>query len=175
PWHYARKVEALLGAAGPALTLGADVMAGFPGETDAEFEGTLAFLRGLPIGYLRLFPFSPRPGTAGWALHAAKPVSPRLMEERMAALRALARQKSAAHRRQFFGQALDAITLHTPPELAARNRTAALTENFLPVELTGSLPANQLVKVRVRGLSDELALVAEPALEAGPAAHSDSQ
>ena len=70
PWHYAEKVEALLRAAGPELTLGADVMVGFPGETDAEFEETLDLIRALPFGYLHLFPFSPRPGTRGWALHA---------------------------------------------------------------------------------------------------------
>ncbi len=59
PWHYAEKVAALVDAAGADLTLGADVMAGFPGETDAEFEETLAFIRSLPFGYLHLFPFSP--------------------------------------------------------------------------------------------------------------------
>ena len=74
PWHYAEKVAALLRAAGPELTLGADVMVGFPGETDAEFEETVAFIRSLPFGYLHLFPFSPRPGTRAWALHAERPV-----------------------------------------------------------------------------------------------------
>ena len=63
PWHYAEKVRALVDAAGPDLTLGADVMVGFPGETDSEFEETLAFVRALPFGYLHLFPFSARPGT----------------------------------------------------------------------------------------------------------------
>ena len=70
PWHYAEKVDALVRAAGPELTLGADVMVGFPGETDGEFEETLELVRALPFGYLHLFPFSPRPGTRGWALHA---------------------------------------------------------------------------------------------------------
>jgi threonylcarbamoyladenosine tRNA methylthiotransferase MtaB len=158
PWHYADKVAALVHAAGPELTLGADVMAGFPGETEREFEETLAFLRALPIGYLHLFPFSPRPGTPGWALHDASPVAPEVVTERMVALRALAAEKSLAHRKRFVGRELPAITLHTPAAIAAQGRTAALTENFLPVELTGRLSANQLVTVRVAGLNakDEL-------------------
>jgi threonylcarbamoyladenosine tRNA methylthiotransferase MtaB len=163
PWHYAEKVEALLGAAGSALTLGADVMVGFPGETDAEFEQTAAMIRALPFGYLHLFPFSPRPGTRGWALHAQNPVAPLAVEERMAALRALAAEKSAAHRRRFAGQELDAITLHTPAAVAARGKTAALTENFLPVEMEGRCAANELVRVRVTGWNAEGALTAEPA------------
>jgi threonylcarbamoyladenosine tRNA methylthiotransferase MtaB len=115
PWHYAEKVSALLGAAGPDLTLGADVMVGFPGETDREFEETLSFVRTLPFGYLHLFPFSPRPGTPGWALHAASPVPPAAVEERMAALRTLAAEKTRVHRSRFIGLQLAAITLHSPP------------------------------------------------------------
>ncbi|MGO9939247.1 MAG: MiaB/RimO family radical SAM methylthiotransferase [Terracidiphilus sp.] len=152
PWHYAEKVAALVRAAGPELTLGADVMVGFPGETDAEFEETLEFVRALPFGYLHLFPFSPRPGTRAWALHAADPVAVEVVVERMAAMRALAAEKSLAHRQAFVGQELDAITLHTPEALAQLGRTSALTENFLPVEVDGSLPANQSVRVRVTGI-----------------------
>lgn len=155
PWHYAEKVKALFRVVGPELTLGADVMAGFPGETDAEFAETVALIEALPFGYLHLFPFSPRPGTRGWALHAERPVPAAVVEERMAALRALAAQKSETHRRCFVGRELEAITLHTPAELEARNRTSALTENFLPVEIEGQLPANRLVRVRVTGLDAE--------------------
>jgi len=153
PWHYADKVAALFRAAGLALTLGADVMAGFPGETDGEFEETLELIRALPFGYLHLFPFSPRPGTPGWAMHAERPVPTAAVEERMKALRSLAAEKVRAHREQFVGRELEAITLHTPSELTARGLTAALTENFLPVELTGRLSANRLVRVRVTGLN----------------------
>jgi threonylcarbamoyladenosine tRNA methylthiotransferase MtaB len=160
PWHYAARVAALVRAAGSDLTLGADVMAGFPGETDREFEETLAFLRSLPIGYLHLFPFSPRPGTPGWALHTASPVASEVVAGRMAALRALAAEKSREHRRRFLGRELPAITLHTPPALAAQGRTAALTENFLPVHLSGRFPANQLVTVRVTGLNTNHELTA---------------
>jgi len=160
PWHYTEKVAALVQAAGPELTLGADVMAGFPGESDAEFEETLAFIRSLPFGYLHLFPFSPRPGTPGWAMHAERPVPAAAVVERMAALRELATQKSETHRRCFIGKELEAITLHTPAEIAARVRTAALTDNFLPVEIEGTYAANRLMRVRVTGLNADLALEA---------------
>jgi threonylcarbamoyladenosine tRNA methylthiotransferase MtaB len=160
PWHYAEKVAALMRAAGPELTLGADVMVGFPGETDSEFTQTLEMVRAVPFGYLHLFPFSPRPGTRAWALHAEQPVQAAVVEERMAALRALATQKSETHRRWFVGRELEAITLHTPVPLASRVCTAALTENFLPVELQSKLPANRLVRVRVTGLTSEGTLVA---------------
>jgi threonylcarbamoyladenosine tRNA methylthiotransferase MtaB len=161
PWHYVEKVEALRKAVGPELTLGADVMVGFPAETDSEFEETLELVRALPFGYLHLFPFSPRPGTRAWALHAERPVPPAVAEERMAALRAVATEKSEAHRRRFVGRELEAITLHTPAELTGRGRTAALTENFLPVELDGAVAANRLLRVRGSGLNAKGILLAE--------------
>jgi threonylcarbamoyladenosine tRNA methylthiotransferase MtaB len=161
PWHYVEKVEALRRACGPELTLGADVIVGFPGETDAEFEETVALVRALPFGYLHLFPFSPRPATIGWALHDERPVPAEAVAERMAVLRALAAQKCETHRRYFVGRELEAITLHTPGEMEARGRSAALTENFLPMELEGRLEANRLVRVRVTGLNAEGTLVAK--------------
>jgi threonylcarbamoyladenosine tRNA methylthiotransferase MtaB len=155
PWHYAAKVQNLIAAAGPNLTIGADVMVGFPGESDSEFEETLAFLRSLPFGYLHLFPFSPRPRTPGWALHAASPVPAAVVMERMAQLRALAAEKMLAHRRSFVGRTLPAITLHTPAEVASHARTAAITENFLPVDLEGRFAANQLVRARIKSVDHE--------------------
>lgn len=163
PWHYVKKVEDLLQAAGPELTLGADVMVGFPGETDAEFEETVALIRVLPFGYLHLFPFSPRPGTRGWEQHAASPVPPQAVDERMETLRALAAEKSRAHRVRFIGRELEAITLHTPSALARQNCTSALTENFLPVELAGQQRANQLRRIRITAINKDGGLQAEDA------------
>ena len=168
PWHYEEKVCALVSAAGPELTLGADVMIGFPGETDSEFEETLELIRKLPFGYLHLFPFSPRPGTRAWALHAEHPVAPRAVEERMATLRSLALKKTRAHRGSFAGRELEAITLHTPPEVESMGRTSALTENFLPVELEGRLAANRLVRVRIAGMNDKGDLHGIPAVAKPP-------
>ncbi|HEY2468337.1 MAG TPA: MiaB/RimO family radical SAM methylthiotransferase [Terracidiphilus sp.] len=163
PWHYAEKVAELLDAAGPGLTLGADVMVGFPGETDREFQESCEFIRSLPFGYLHLFPFSPRPGTRAWALNAENPVPSTVVNERMATLRALAAEKTRSHRAQFVGAELEAITLHTPPPIAGVGRTSALTENFLPVELACELPANQLIRTRIRGLALDETLVGVPA------------
>ena len=153
PWHYAEKVAALVRAAGPGLTLGADVMAGFPGETESEFEETLALISSLPFGYLHLFPFSPRPGTPAWTLYAESPVPAAIVEERMKALRSLAAEKSRTHRARFVGHEVEAITLHTPADESEAERTLALTENFLPMEIKSRMPANRLVRVRVTGLN----------------------
>lgn len=168
PWHYAEKVAGLIRAAGPALTIGADVMVGFPGETEREFRESYDFIRSLSFGYLHLFPFSPRPGTRAWTLHAENPVAAAVVNERMVALRALAAEKTRAHRSEFIETNLDAITLHTPPALADSGCTSAVTDNFIPVELTGSLQANRLLPIRITGIAPDNTLLAR----AVPSTHS---
>ena len=162
PWHYVEKVAALLDAAGPHLTVGADVMVGFPGETDREFEETCQLLRDLPFGYLHLFPFSPRPGTPGWAMHTESPVPPAVVEERLARLRSLAEDKVRAHRSRFLAMSLDCITLNTPAAANGRGSTLALSENFLPVEIGSHLPPNRFINVLVTAVGPDLALFAMP-------------
>jgi len=152
PWHYAEKAAALLEAV-PELALGADVMVGFPNESEAEFRETCDFIAGQSFAYLHLFPFSPRPGTRGWELHRQAPVAPQAVTERMAELRALAVSKSQSFRAKFVGCTLPTLTLHTSAQVAAEGRTSALTDNYLPVELDGILPANQLVDVHVTGIN----------------------
>jgi threonylcarbamoyladenosine tRNA methylthiotransferase MtaB len=160
PWHYEQKVTALLDAIGPDLTLGADVMVGFPGETDREFEETCRIIRELPFGYLHIFPFSARPGTPGWQMHAESPVPPRVVTERQATLVTLARDRMLAHRSRFAANSLRAITLHTPDPLRSVGRTLGLTDNFLPVEIEGGIAANRFTQIRVTGLTPDLVLTA---------------
>ena len=145
PWHYAEKVEALLRAAGPELTLGADVMVGFPGETDAEFEETLALMRALPFGYLHLFPFSPRPGTPGWALHAEQPVPPRPSRSAWPRYARWLRKRAARTEGALSAGSWRRSRCTRRRSLQPQGRTAALTRTFLPVELEGRLEANRLV------------------------------
>jgi threonylcarbamoyladenosine tRNA methylthiotransferase MtaB len=152
PWHYEQKIAALVEAAGPELAVGADVMVGFPGESEGEFRETYDLVAGLPFAYLHLFPFSPRPGTRGWELNRQSPVATQAVAERMAALRDLIGGKTHRFRAGFVGKTLPAITLHTPEQMAAQGRTSALTDNFLPVEITEVIPSNQLVPVRITAL-----------------------
>src|SRR5580693_3625631 len=60
--HYARRLE-WISAWLPDAAIGADVIAGFPGETEADHRATMDFLRAQPLTYLHVFSFSPRPGT----------------------------------------------------------------------------------------------------------------
>jgi threonylcarbamoyladenosine tRNA methylthiotransferase MtaB len=154
PWHYEQKVAALVDAAGRELAIGADVMVGFPGETDAEFRETYDMIARLPLTYLHLFPFSPRPGTRGWELHRESPVASQTVSERMATLRDLAAEKGDRFRAGLVGCTLPAITLHTAAAVAVRGRTSVLTDNYLPVEMDGVEPANRLVQVRLEGMKE---------------------
>src|SRR5579864_286294 len=62
PWHYREKIEKIR-AAMPTAAIGTDVMVGFPGEIDAEFEATRRIIKDLPFTYLHVFTYSARPGT----------------------------------------------------------------------------------------------------------------
>ena len=76
PWHYREKIEKIR-AAMPTAAIGADVMVGFPGETDAEFEATRRMIEDLPFTYLHVFTYSPRPGTPAAAMPNQVPVHAR--------------------------------------------------------------------------------------------------
>ena len=106
--HYAERVN-LIRRLLPDAAIGADVIVGFPGETDAEFRTTFEFIERLPLTYLHVFSFSTRPGTAAAALSDAVPLQ--TIRERARALRELAGRKSAAFRASLFGSTMRALTL----------------------------------------------------------------
>ncbi len=99
-WHtredYRRRALEIAAATG-AIGLGADVVVGFPGETDRDHERTVALVEELPFTYLHVFPYSPRSGTAAAALTGRVPE--RVAGERSRELRALAAVKGARHAR----------------------------------------------------------------------------
>ena len=142
PWHYADRIERIRRAM-PDAAIGADVMVGFPGETDDDFEQTRALIERLPFTYLHVFTYSSRPGTPSVEMPEQVPVQ--LARERNRALRELAASKKQGFMRSFIGRELEAITLTRFDGQA----TEALTDNFLKVRVTGRHPANQLVGVRV--------------------------
>jgi len=91
----------------PDLAIGLDLIAGFPGESEAEFANTLALLEALPVTHLHVFPYSKRPGTPA-ALMAAQ-VAPEVIKARAAHLRALGSAKMDAFTRSFIGRELEVV------------------------------------------------------------------
>jgi threonylcarbamoyladenosine tRNA methylthiotransferase MtaB len=134
--HYADRIERARRLM-PDAAIGADVMVGFPGETDAEFEESRAFIASLPFTYLHVFTYSERPGTdaAGAAAQVPMPVR----KERNRILRGLAARKNLAFRSSMVGRTLSAVTL----------AGGALTGNYLTVELAAPRRPNQLLDLRI--------------------------
>ncbi len=140
PRHYADRVQRARRLM-PDAAIGADVMTGFPGETDALFEESRQFIESMPLTYLHVFTYSERPGTKAVTMEGAVPMDVR--HERNRILRELGEAKSKAFRSRFIGRRLSAVTLEQP-------RTA-LTTNFLRVELDRDIPANQLIEIEFHG------------------------
>jgi threonylcarbamoyladenosine tRNA methylthiotransferase MtaB len=150
PWHYREKIEKIRGAM-PDAAIGADVMVGFPGETDAEFEETRQSVEELPFTYLHVFTYSARPGTP--AAGMAKQVPVQLARERNRILRELAAGKKQIFLESFVGCTVEAITLSKDGD-AAREFTEALTDNYLSVLVPEKIEPNQWVRARVSHLLD---------------------
>ena len=140
PWHYREKIEKIHAAMSHAA-IGADVMVGFPGETDAEFEATRKMIENLPFTYLHVFTYSPRPGTP--ATDMAKHVPVHIARERNRILRELASEKKRAFMRNFIGKTVEAITLNVAGNDAEGEFTEALSDNYLKIRLRGRHDPNR--------------------------------
>ena len=141
PRHYAGRVlraRRLM----PDAAIGADVMAGFPGETDTEFDESRAFIESLPFTYLHVFTYSERPGTP--AAEAPDQVPMHVRHERAHNLRELAAKKNLEFRCRMIGRKLSVVTLVEP--------RAALSDNYLKVQLASFRPANEMIEIEIGGL-----------------------
>jgi threonylcarbamoyladenosine tRNA methylthiotransferase MtaB len=148
PWHYAEKVRKIHEAM-PDAAIGADVMVGFPGETDELFEESRSFIEHLPFTYLHVFTYSSRPGTPSASMPDQVPVH--VARERNRVLRELAAQKNLEFRRKFIGQTLDVITLQAGGE----GWTEALSDNYLKVKLLGQHAPNVAMEAMIAEVQDE--------------------
>jgi threonylcarbamoyladenosine tRNA methylthiotransferase MtaB len=129
----------------PSAGLGTDVLAGFPGETDEDFERTCDVVRQAPLTYMHVFPFSRREGTDAFGLPLQ--ISPDVIQQRTAVLRRMSQEKNLAFRRSFMGQVLPALTLAKEEELGD---SVVLTENYIHARVAGHrIPPNRLVRVRI--------------------------
>ena len=144
PRHYADRVlkaRALM----PDAAIGADVMVGFPGETDAEFEESRQFIDSLPFTYLHVFTYSERPGTPA-AEERGAGAHGRCARSATACCASWRPAKNLAFRERMVGRTLSAVTLH--------ETGIALTENYLKVELAAGREANALIDVKIAGVTD---------------------
>jgi threonylcarbamoyladenosine tRNA methylthiotransferase MtaB len=153
PWHYREKIQKIH-AAMPTAAIGADVMVGFPGETEFEFEETRQMIEELPFTYLHVFTYSARPGTPAAEMKNQVPVH--LARERNRILRELAAEKKLAFMRGFVGKTIEAITLNVIGNDAEGEFTEALTDNYLKLRLRGCHAANVWRDAAISGVSDGL-------------------
>lgn len=105
--EYYGELVGRLHAEFPEAAIGADVLTGFPGESEKQFENTCEFIEKLPLSYLHVFPFSPRPGAA--AADFADRVEAEELKRRAALLQALCRRKKRAFREALVGKTLDVL------------------------------------------------------------------
>src|SRR6266446_4878172 len=157
--HYARRVE-LIHDRLPHAAIGADVITGFPGESEDDHAATMAFIERLPFTYLHVFSFSKRPGTK--AANLSNEVPGATIKGRARELRALSEKKSAAFRHSQLGRTLRVLTLR-PAEDPDPRSTPALSSNYLKVRVHGNHPANSCFDVLISG-ETETALAGEPIL-----------
>jgi threonylcarbamoyladenosine tRNA methylthiotransferase MtaB len=148
PWHYAEKIRKIHEAM-PEAAIGADVMTGFPGETDELFEENRSFIERLPFTYLHVFTYSSRPGTPAAAMPEQVPVQ--VARERNRILRELVAEKNLDFRRKFLGKPLEVITLQTGDD----EWTEALSDNYLKVRIEGRHSPNQIIVVEVTGVEQK--------------------
>src|SRR5882724_2253362 len=160
--HYARRVELIHDRLRHAA-IGADVITGFPGETEDNHAATLAFIERLPFTYLHVFSFSKRPGTRAASL--ANEVPGAVIKRRARELRSLGEAKAAAFRQSQIGRTLRVLTLRRedPAEGLEMDTTPALSSNYLKVRVNGSHPANNCLDVLISGETGTT-LVGEPIL-----------
>jgi threonylcarbamoyladenosine tRNA methylthiotransferase MtaB len=146
--HYAQRIEKAR-ALMPEASIGADVMVGFPGEGDAEFEQTRDFIARMPFTYLHVFSYSSRPGTEASVMAAEPPKSSK--KERNRTLRELAAEKNLAFRSRLLGREFAAVAL----DQRDASGTRALTDNYIPVHIPGRIiEPGTAVRIRLSRCSE---------------------
>jgi len=146
-------------AAIPGLAVTGDLIVGFPGETEAEFAESLAFVQAVGFARLHIFPYSPRPGTPAATMPHQVPSS--LKEERARAMRQVAAISSRAFRQQFIGQTMEVLWESCRPGDAGPV-WSGLTDNYLRIyttslaDLSNTLTPTRLITLAGDGLHGQI-------------------
>ena len=136
------------------FALGADVIAGFPGETEEDHRATVNLVASLPFTYLHVFPYSARPGTAATRLSGQ--VDGNVVRRRAAELREVSEAQAKAHRARRTGGAADVVVVRG-------ERQQGLTEDYLQVDLEGPrLARGSRIPARLAERGDRLVAIPTP-------------
>ena len=134
----------------PEAAIGLDVITGFPGETEEEFENTFRLVEGLPVSHLHVFPFSRRPGTPAATMTGQLPGD--VIRKRAARLRALGERKNRAFASAFVGRTLEVVVEGGKAGEVRRG----LSRNYLSVLFPGGdVLEGRLAEVKVTGWTPE--------------------
>lgn len=136
----------------PDAALGSDIIVGFPGETDAEFERALAFFESLPLTYFHVFPYSVRTGTAAAGLPDQVPRE--VKKERARRMRELGASKKEKFYRRYVGRRVAVLLERAIEEEGGAYK--GRSRNYLPVLVrAGRGEVNREVEVRIEKLAGE--------------------
>ncbi len=151
PDHFRDMVQELFRRF-PEAALGLDILVGFPGESEGDFEATRRLVEALPVAYLHVFPFSPRPGTPAQAMAG---LSGAEIRRRTHIMRRLGAEKKKAFYHRHLGR--EAEVLVEGPMPGRPGWLKGLSANYLRVLLPGP-PSwrNRRLKVRFSALKDEV-------------------
>lgn len=134
-----------LKSASANFTFTTDVIVGFPGETDSDFEETLAVLREVKFAKVHMFPYSDRPRTRSNSMPNKVPSEEK--QRRKSEVLRLSESLAFDLRKKFLGQTMSVLTESFDPEHPSD--ISGHTDNFLPVRIPGKTQSNELVKVEL--------------------------
>jgi threonylcarbamoyladenosine tRNA methylthiotransferase MtaB len=138
-----RRLVGLIADRLPHASIGTDMIAGFPGETDDDFAANLAYLPNAPLSHVHVFPYSDRPGTEASTM--AGKVDGAVIRERCASLRAIGATLASRFQERQVGTVRSALTLE--------DGTLAVTDNYLKVRIAEGHRRNERVRVRITSRS----------------------
>ena len=127
----------------PGIAVGIDVIAGFPGETEAAFANTLRLVEEMPVAYLHVFPYSRRPGTPAAAMPGQVPEAEK--KRRAERLRRVGSAKRQAFAERFIGTPL-AVLIEGRKDKST-GFPVGFSDNYIPVACRGAAEANRIVRV----------------------------
>jgi threonylcarbamoyladenosine tRNA methylthiotransferase MtaB len=144
--QFEKRIETIVEAI-PDIGIGIDIIAGFPGEGEKEFENTKTFIEQLPIQYLHVFPYSKRSGTAAFSLSGHIPEH--IKKERARTLREIDKEKRSSFGSRFIGKRLKVLVE------GKRDRVSGLMKgfsgNYIPILIEDANPSMTNYIVEIEG------------------------